>query len=469
MQWLGVASGFLLLVWLWKYVRPRPILGLAFFFIFFQILLRTLASIFLDAFGPVYAIELDDEVGGSGATFAWAMVVVMTVLIVAAFLSPKFVAKGLAPPRLVPSESGTVTVGDVGFWLSASMVAAMYIDMFSGGVIPLLEGLERWEYTENYAGALHKWFFEYGILLVCFLGVLSVYPRVRGGETDLRYVGLLGVIFVYAVLAGHRFSIFYAFGAYFLIPRAVVFMSGVRAADPSSRNSRMLRRMVTSRPARLLAVVVVLGGIGGALANSLVNVRGFAPALAAFSFAQRALVQPQQMWFLTYDRVFLKDDYDPSKAADFLFFDPLDPIKNTTAQFLMSQALGEARTMQILDAGSQYAGGFPEIFFELTGPYFGWLLVALQAVGTAVLLRELLRSVYEGRLLSAFAVLYVLFALLITYIGGMLNNYVVAMFWFKVAFMCTVLLLEKGRDGLPRPLIPWVLWRSRRASASARA
>ena len=465
MKWLGVASGVLLLVWTWKFVRARPILGFAFFFIFFQIYLRTFASLFLDAFGPVYAIELGDDVGGTGATFGWAICCMLTTLIVAAVLSPRSVAAGLLPADDPPLRKASFTLGDLGVWATLGLLFALFVDMLSGGVIPLFDGLERWEYTENFAGPVHRWFFEYGILYTFILGALSVYPRVRGGETDLRFVGLLGALFLYCILAGHRFSIFYALGAYFVLPRALVYFPGVKPADPYSRGRHVWRRLLTSRLARVAAALVVLAGLSGAIINSLLNVRGFAPALAALSFAQRALVQPQQFWFLTYDRVLVNNDYDTSRTFDFLFFDAIDPTRNTTVQYLMSLALGEARTQVILDQGAQYAGGFPEIAFELSGPYFGWILVVLQAVATAAMLRELLRSIYEGRFVSMFAVLYVLYALFITYIGGMLNNYVVLTFWVKVTFMFAALLLEKRRDGSPRPLIPWVLWHPRQVVA----
>ncbi len=455
----------MLLAWLWRFVRTRPILAVAFFFIFFQIVLRTSASIFLDAFGPVYAVELDDEVGGTGATLGWALAVVITVLTVAAFLSPRTISRGLKPAA-GPALDEAITVGDVGFWLAALLVFALYADMIAGGVIPLLEGLERWEYTEQYAGPVHRWFFEFGIIVVFVLGMLSVYPRAIGGRTDLRFVALLGVIFVYCVLAGHRFSIFYAFGAYFLLPRAVLSMPGIPASVEVSAASLWIRRVAASRLARFSGTAVAIALVAFALINSLLNVRGFAPALALFSFAQRVLVQPQQMWFVTCERVLTNGQYDPGAAFAFLFDDPIDPERNTTVQYLMALALGERRATEIIAQGMQYAGGFPEIFFELAGPYLGWLLVFLLAVFVGSLLRGLLRAIFEGRLLSAFAILYVLFAFFITYIGGMLNNLVAATFWIKVAFMFVVLALERGSDGRPQPVLPWVLWVPRRVLQS---
>jgi hypothetical protein len=462
---LGAATGAVLLAWLWAYVRPRPILALAFFFIFFQIVLRTISSMFLDAFGPVYAIELDYEVGGSGATVAWAATVVITVLIVSAFLSPRTISRGasIGSEGAVP---GALTLGDCGFWAATILVCALYADMLSGGVIPLFEGLERWEYTEQYAGPVHRWFFEFGTLLVCMLGVLSVYPRVLGGQTDLRFVVLLGIIFVYCVLAGHRFSIFYAFGAYFLLPRAVLYMPGVPAPKFESMATLIVRRLLASSVARFLSLVSVIGLVGFALVNSLVNVRGLAPALALFSFAQRTFVQPQQMWFLTHERVLAEGQYDSADALNFIFDEAINPERNSTIQYLMVLALGERRAALIIEQGMNFAGGYPEIVFEIGGPYLGWLLVALMAVVTGALLREFLRAVYEGRLLSVFAVLYVLFAFFITYVGGMLNNLVAMTFWIKVAFMFVVLALERGSDGRPRPVLPWVLWAPRRALQS---
>jgi hypothetical protein len=464
LQWIGVIAGFVFLAWLWRYCRARPLFACAFFFILFQFVLRAISSIFLDAFGPVFAVEVLYEVGGTGATLAWVLSAAIAVVVVGRCLDPASLGRAVRAPPEDGAIRGAFTLGDLGFWLAVAIVASMYVDMLAGGVIPLFEGLERWEYTEEYAGPVHQWFFEYGNLLSLLLGVLSVHPRTRGGDVDLRFFGVMLAILLYAFLAAHRFSAFYAFTSMFLLPFAILFVPGIRPVR-SGRRLEWLRRLLTSRSTRVLGFVLLLAIVIAALLNSLLNVRGFEPGLALFSFFQRVFVQPQQMWFLSYERVFLLGEYEPLRAFDFLFFDPIVPDRNSSVQYLMSLAIGEAYAARILAQGMQFAGGYPEVLFEMLGPWFGWIPVVVVAAITGLLLRELLKAIFEGRFVSAFGVLYVLYAFLLTYIGGMLNNLVNPVFWLKVLFMIAVLLLERRRDGSSKPLIPWVLWAPHRARA----
>ncbi len=67
---------------------------------------------------------------------------------------------------------------------------------------------------------------------------------------------------------------------------------------------------------------------------------------------------------------FERDQGNPSVVFHSLFEDPIEPDRNTSIQYLMLATIGEPRTYDHLSHGFQFAGGFPEIFFELFGPYW---------------------------------------------------------------------------------------------------
>jgi len=85
-----------------------------------------------------------------------------------------------------------------------------------------------------------------------------------------------------------------------------------------------------------IAAGVLLVLIASAVAYSYIVVRGEG---LLTKLSQRVLVQQGEMWWITYDRVFLHGDWNSAHAAYKLFLDPFDPSRNSTMQFLMEQAL----------------------------------------------------------------------------------------------------------------------------------
>lgn len=455
----GALAAAAFLVW---FGRRWPAVGLGCLFLLFSFVWRLLSAAFLDAFGPVYAIELFDSIGGNGAGLSLGLLLVFTVLAIAAVLLAPW-RKALVVPRSLPTGR-VFTVGDFGVILCGLFIVALYVDMLRRGVVPLFIGMERGEYTLNFGGPLHAALFDLGNLLVFAMGMLAVYPRMLGRRTDLRYVTLLLCIFVYAVLTGHRFSAFLSFTIFFLIPRAALHLKPAVLPPDSEFDPGPLRRLVRSKRFRQFSYALGVAGIAGMLVNSYLNVRGFDAGMALFSFMQRVLVQPAELWFVTFDRVVIAEHYSTARALEFLFVDPIDPARSTSTQYLMSLALGESVAARVIGEGVQYNGGYPEILFELVGP--SWAIACILALAglTGLLLRTTLRAVREGRLASAFAAMYVLYAPMLTLTSGMLDFLVAWTFWAKVGLLWMMLLLERDFGSGPIRLMPWVLWYAAPAS-----
>jgi hypothetical protein len=196
-----------------------------------------------------------------------------------------------------------------------------------------------------------------------------------------------------------------------------------------------------------------------AIYSNLVNVRGYERSEVGSEFLERILVQPSELGWISYERVFNFGHWQPDRVYDFLFQAPLDPDRNTTPQYLMLETIGEPRTSEHIKGGFQFAGGFPEIFFELFGPIFAWPFIFGSGYIAASLTALIIKGTIQGRYASAFLSLYVLFGVQVMYIGGMLNFVIVETYWMKIAALAVALMLESSlaRSGLP--LIPWAMFR----------
>ena len=210
-----------------------------------------------------------------------------------------------------------------------------------------------------------------------------------------------------------------------------------------------------------IGAIVVLAAVVSSVGiyNNLANVRQFQGDEIASQFWERLLVQPSELGWISYERVFSLGQWQPDRAYDFLFQAPLDASRNTTPQFLMLETIGEPRTYEHISGGFQFAGGFPEIFFELFGPLYAWPFILGAGYIAAGLTAVVVKGVIQGRYASAFLALYVMFGFYVMYIGGMLNFILPPMYWIKVAALAAALLLEARLARVALPLVPWALFR----------
>jgi hypothetical protein len=353
-----------------------------------------------------------------------------------------------------------ITLSGITVVVSFIFLGSLYFDLIRIGSIPLFARLERFVYTAQYAGAAHRWLILYGNFVTFWWGVMFAAERLRNHRIDIRYLGMLGILMVYMFLTGNRFSAFYSFGSFFVVPLAAAVaadIGGNGSAAPFSWIGKTFRRRDLIAFSALIVLVAITSSVG--IYNNLANVRQFQGDEILSQFWERLLVQPSELGWISYERVFNFGQWQPDHVFDFLFQAPLDATRNTTPQFLMLATIGEPRTHEHISGGFQFAGGFPEIFFELFGPVYAWPFIFGAGYIAAGLTAVMIKGVIQGRYLSAFLSLYVLFGFYVMYIGGMLNFIATPVYWIKVAALAAALLMEArlARAGLP--LVPWALFR----------
>jgi len=323
-------------------------------------------------------------------------------------------------------------------------IAALYGDMITRGPIPLFADIDRLEYNTQMSGLLHSLVFDFGFLLAGLLGMMFVRPRVAGRDFDFAFLGLYLAMLPYFALTGNRFSAFYSFTSFFVLPLAAVPALSSCGRLPPAPHRLAWKRLLCSRLGMWSTTIVGLVGIAGLLLNSVIYVRAYDDPLAFFE--QRILVQPVELWWATWHDLAVGVRPDPTLIWEALFGDPIDPARNTSIQMLMVKYLGWERATQLLEMGQQYVGGYPEVLFDLFGPWLALPVALLFSIPTALLLRLIVVSTCEGRILTALMALYVYFGFSLLYLGGMLNFLTVWTFWVKIAVLVLVYWFERSNE-----------------------
>jgi hypothetical protein len=288
-------------------------------------------------------------------------------------------------------------------------------------------------------------------------GYFFVRPRLYGGAYDLRYLGILAAAYLYFILTGHRFSIFFIVSSFFAIPTAAAWMQSRFGKLPPSSDPQQTQRILRLVKAAVPVIGLLFVGLTSfALYNSLYNVRSYADPVQAF--VQRTLVQPTEFWWVTWESTIRGGQWDPAEAFRLMFITPLVDTQNTGIQFLMIKELGYERAAELIRLGEQFAGGYPEVLFELLGPYASWPAMILFAFVTVALLRLAFTATCNQRLGTAIFSVFLFYGFSILYIGGMLNFVMAPTFWIKVAGLAFFWVIERRREQTPRPsqrAVPW--------------
>jgi hypothetical protein len=454
---LSATAFFGLVLYLAAY---RPVIFLGFFFILFSLVWRTASTAFIDLTGPIWSSQTVRYIGPGLATPLHVLAYFLTLIPFLILLRPAAIANwvGIADKR--PAARGMMTLSTATVICSLLFLAYLFFALVRNGPIPLFAHIERFVYTAQYAGAAHRWLILYGNFVAFWWGMMFAAERLRNRRTDIRYLGILGLLMFYMFLTGNRFSAFYSFGSFFVIP-----LAGAIATEVGNSRSTVpfvwIGKTFQRRDIIAIGAIVVLAAVVSIVGiyNNLANVRQFQGDEIASQFWERLLVQPSELSWISYERVFTFGQWQPDRVYDFLFQAPLDATRNTTPQFLMLETIGEPRTYEHISGGFQFAGGFPEIFFELFGPLYAWPFILGAGYIAAGLTAVVVKGVIQGRYASTFLSLYVLFGFYVMYIGGMLNFILPATYWIKVTALAAALLLEAklARAGLP--LVPWALFR----------
>lgn len=414
----------------------RPGLLLILFFFFFAFAWRLLSVLYIDVFGPVYSEQLERELGPG---FAVLPLAASQALVLAALLisfRPRRL-RALSDDSVIRLstvlKTGDWSLTDVAFRVVGLFVLALWIELLIRGHIPLFAGLERFDYARLYGGPLHQRLLEWGPMLAFQLGVLLSLPALYGKPLDKRFGALFAALILYLFAVGHRFSSFYLYLSFLMVPMGAALLGKQFKGQISL--AKLLRRVWL--PA--LGFVLL---VGVALVYSYVVVRAGETVAIQTKLVQRILVQQGEMWWMTYERVFLHNDWNSDHAFFKLFVDPFNPNRNSTMQFLMEIGLPLERAHFIIAQGAAYTGGWPEVLFELAGPAGGFCLVAISAILFSEFMFLLTRCLVEGRYVTCFFLTPIFYALSIFLVSGMVNSFMQLTFMIKIAAAVFAYVLE---------------------------
>jgi len=352
-----VASGAAFILCILYIAAYRPVILIGFFFILFTLVWRTAATMFIDLAGPVLSTQTDRYIGPGLATPLHVLAYFVTLAPFFLLLRPAAVQHWLHDADREQAAPGMITLSGVTVVISLVFVGYLYFDLIRIGTIPLFARLERFVYTAQYSGAAHRWLILYGNFVTFWWGVMFAAERLRNRRGDIRYLGMLGVLMLYMFLTGNRFSAFYSFGSFFVTPLAAVIAADIRdnrSLVPFSWIGRTFRRRDLTAFSTLVVLAAIVSSAG--IYNNLVNVRQFQGDEIASQFWERLLVQPSELGWISYERVFSFGQWQPDRVYDFLFQAPLDASRNTTPQYLMLETIGEPRTYEHISGGFQFAG-----------------------------------------------------------------------------------------------------------------
>ena len=421
-------------------IRKRTAAALAATFLLFSLISRSVSLVYVDLAGPIYAEQLGRMVGGKPSMPMFAAYILMIMAVLAFTFRPS-VLRRARPPH--PGRHRRIQIlGNVLFVFTSVFVVVLYGDMLWRGVVPLFHGIDRLEYNEKIAGPLHMWLAQMGFLLAGTLGMGFCMPRLLGRDFDLRFLALYISLIAYFAMTGNRFSIFYSFTSFFVLPVASVPAMTSVGLLPKRPFRYGWRRLLFSKSSLVMAIVTATLGISIIILNSIINVRGYDEPEQ--QLLQRALVQPVELWWATWDDTVNYSEVSFAEAWYDLFTNPIDPTRNTTMQMLMIKHLAYDRAAELVDMGQQYAGGYPEVLLELLGPWLALPVAFIFSLVTATLLRLVVLAVCEGRWLTSFMGLYVFFGFSLLFIGGMLNFFLVWTFWVKLTVLSVVYAVERS-------------------------
>jgi hypothetical protein len=458
MMWAGVTSVLIYVAAVAWIIRRRTELVplLLFFFIGFGWRLSSVA--YVDAVGPTFSVELFREIGGGASSL------VMVSCILLFFASILFVFR----PSQLQRLSNIPVGGEIGPQRSKLLHAAvtrfiiigyclflvaLMADLLRGGVIPLFAGIERYIFSNELAGPFHGMLVKYGLHISLMLGLFFAYGELIAGKPDRRFLMLLGLTFFYLLLVGNRFSAFFSYGTWFATGWTIVSIRNRKRRTPSAprENDPVMLKPISAagRIRRRIGIAVIVLGTMGMMSygiyRSLTFTRDLVGTEALENLVHRVFVIQGELFTATYERVFEKGRYDPSDAFDKIFVHPVwDPDRNTTIPYLMELEIGD-RIYPILEIGSTYTGGYPEILFELLGPVFGFAGVVVAGLILGLMYRAMFRAAIEQRYIKAALIFWIAYLVLMFHAGGMLNTFGNWKFVVKVSFVLFWLLYEFGR------------------------
>ena len=433
---IDILSSLLVFVYLFIKSYKRPAAFFALFFVLFFFFWRLLSAAYVSSLEGLIPTEGGDSaiIYNRYSGLAFAICIFITSFTWFWIFSLGEVGKYQLPlnTRKFSNQLSKIIV-EFFFLISVFFLIGLFISLFLNGVIPLFSGMERFEYSENHAGVLHQFLFSHGRAGIFWMGAFFIRPVLENRMPDTRFLFLLGIILFYAFIVGHRFSGFFQFISFFILPSSLFFLI-----------EKDLRKIITKKilPYVMIFSLVLALIVIYAILNSYLNVRVSNAELTGLeSLAQRLFVQPVHLWWATWDRL-LDNIWQPAFAITFIFSLASIGGRNAGIQYLMVQELGIERAEELLLQGTQLQGGYPEILFEIFGIYYGFIAVFFTAILVGYSAKLIVLNFAAGKVIATTAALYVFHGLSIVILGGMIEFFIAWTYWVKVSVLILAMIFE---------------------------
>ncbi len=125
----------------------------------------------------------------------------------------------------------------------------------------------------------------------------------------------------------------------------------------------------------------------------------------------------------------------------------------------MLEMIGRPRTWEHISGGFQFAGGFPEIFFEWFGPIYAWPFIFGAGYLAAALTALMVKGVLQGRYASAFRFRCTCCIDLRDVYRRHAQLRHKGTYLIKIAALAAALLIEARLARAGVPLVPWIICR----------
>ncbi|ADZ89917.1 hypothetical protein Marme_0623 [Marinomonas mediterranea MMB-1] len=383
-------------------------------------------SIFFLSLDDFYLLELNRYVGDGG--FLYFTIYYFTFLVFI-FLSG-FIFSSIDNSRCYPLlSSGFLVGGGRDDYIVLFIIFLFFLCVACSYLVylpPFFTGMQKHEYLDFYPNTLYFIYSKYQTFIAFILGL--VFFRLSVAKKKVRFsVILLFLSFFLLILAGNKFSAIFNQLFFFLIPASLVM-----------RGRSLKGFYFLSFGVVVLAALSLFLGV-----KVMMDVKGLAIDEALHHFVQRVFVQQGQIFTGVIDRVYLEGAASPLEALNEVFLEPIvHSVGHTSILFLMHRELGGG-VFGAIEAGSQYTGAFPGIFFELFGGVGGWGAFILYTIFTLYVIKCLLYTVLRGHFLIAIGFLFVTQPILLSYISGKFVFLLSFNYYLKILLFFIVLLSYK--------------------------
>ncbi|XDZ63105.1 DUF6418 domain-containing protein [Alphaproteobacteria bacterium LSUCC0396] len=336
------------------------------------------------------------------------------------------------------------------FLIAIAFITALYADLVFKGVYPVFQGMERYEYRDQFAGPMTLFLFKYGQLIMALLGGCLVWPSLKGRGLDLKFIVPIILIFIYLFIISVRFSGYFSFFSFLVLPLGALLLRKSRK-NPGVSPYLVPKKLIVSG----IVIISILSGISiinsytSRVTKNIAKIENVNEVIKD-RLIERFFVQQGEMWGETFNRLFLGNVDSREEALYFMFVEPGLGGGDTGIRYLMRASLGAHLEQSLYEDGVQYAGGYPESIFEMSGAILAYPIIIILNVFFALFMIFGAKNFNKGRAYTAFFSVYVYFAMSAMYTSGTFTFLVAWTFWVKVALLALCYSIESGKLRLPQ-------------------